>query len=99
LDCRTHKIVAARPIRQPGRTIFITFEGKEIPKHVRFQCEVLSVTEYRPRPIVCFTFHEIGQKSDVCLSTTKRCDKRGHIHRNMVDCELQPKCNNCGGPH
>lgn len=99
LDCHTHNIIAARPIGKTGKTILVTFEGKVIPKKVRFLCEVLSVAEYRPRPLVCFTCHKLGHKSDVCPSTTKKCDKCGHTHGDIDDCELEPKCNNCGGPH
>lgn len=99
LDCRTHTIVAARPIGRSGRTILITFDGKSIPKHVRFLCEIFRVTDYRPRPLVCYSCHEIGHKSDVCPSGIKRCDRCGHTHDSESGCELQPKCINCGGPH
>ncbi|CAN7990518.1 unnamed protein product, partial [Ixodes pacificus] len=52
-----------------------------------------------PRPVVCFNCHEIGHKSDVCPNKTSRCDKCGHDHSKDSDCELQPKCHNCGGSH
>ncbi|CAN7981456.1 unnamed protein product [Ixodes pacificus] len=99
LMCRTNKIVAARVIDRSGRTVLITFEGKSIPKYVRFLYESYPVSSYRPRPVVCFNCHEIGHKSDVCPNKTSRCDKCGHDHSKDSDCELQPKCHNCGGSH
>lgn len=99
LMCRTNKIVAARVIGRSGRTVLITFEGKSIPKYVRFLYESYPVSSYRPRPVVCFNCHEIGHKSDVCPNKTSRCDKCGHDHSKDSDCELQPKCHNCGGSH
>ncbi|CAN7982428.1 unnamed protein product [Ixodes hexagonus] len=99
LMCRTNEIVAARVIGRSGRTVLITFEGKSIPKYVRFLYESYQVSSYRPRPVVCFNCHEIGHKSDVCPNKTSRCDKCGQDHSKDSDCELQPKCHNCGGSH
>lgn len=39
LMCRTNKIVSARVIGRSGRTVLITFDGKSIPKYVRFLYE------------------------------------------------------------
>ena len=46
LMCRTNKIVAARVIGRSGRTVLITFEGKSIPKYVRFLYESYPVSSY-----------------------------------------------------
>ncbi|KAG0426806.1 hypothetical protein HPB47_026104 [Ixodes persulcatus] len=71
LDCRTNNIVTARIIERSGKTVLITFENERIPKHVRFLCEVFNVMEYRPRPVVCYSCHHIGHKSDVCPTAQK----------------------------
>ncbi|CAN8004155.1 unnamed protein product, partial [Ixodes hexagonus] len=99
LECRTHKIVSARPLAKGGRVTLITFEGHTIPKKIRFLCEVLKVAPYKPRPIVCLNCHDLGHKADVCPNQESRCGKCGHPHEEMIDCELPPRCKNCGGPH
>lgn len=99
LECRTHRVIAARPMGRGGKTILVTFEGNTTPRHVRFLCESLRVAAYNPRPLVCYECHEIGHKSDVCPNKARRCSKCGHEHGDMEECELDPKCHNCGGPH
>ena len=99
LECKTHKILAAPIIGKSGRTVLITFEGKTAPRYVCFIWEAYPVSEYRPRPLVCFACHELGHKSEVCPNKTKRCGECGHSHDGMDDCTLPPKCRNCEGPH
>ncbi|CAN7938870.1 unnamed protein product, partial [Ixodes hexagonus] len=72
LKCNTHRIVAARALGVKKKTILITFEGRTLPRHVRYVFEVLRVAEYRPRPLVCFRCHRIGHKADVCPAEIQR---------------------------
>ncbi|KAG0428630.1 hypothetical protein HPB47_024389 [Ixodes persulcatus] len=99
IDCRSHKVAAARPIGAKGNTILVIFEGRVLPKKVRYMCEVLDVCEYRPRPLVCFRCHGIGHKMDVCPRGSARCGTCGSEHDGMEGCEQAPKCVNCGGAH
>ncbi|KAG0444841.1 hypothetical protein HPB47_013324 [Ixodes persulcatus] len=99
IDCRSHKVAAARPIGAKGNTILVTFEGRVLPKKVRYMCEVLDVHEYRPRPLVCFRCHGIGHKMDVCPRGSARCGTCGSEHDGMEGCAQAPKCVNCGGAH
>lgn len=99
IDCRDHKVAAARPIGAKGNTILVTFEGRVLPKKVRYMCEVLDVREYRPRPLVCFRCHGIGHKMDVCPRGSARCGTCGSEHDGMEGCAQAPKCVNCGGAH
>lgn len=99
LDCNTHRIVAARPMGRKGTTVLVTFEGRTIPKYVKFLYETIRVSEYNPRPLICYNCHQLGHKADVCPSEQARCKECGHPHGNAEECELTPKCVNCGGPH
>ncbi|KAG0444949.1 hypothetical protein HPB47_013189 [Ixodes persulcatus] len=85
--CKSHKVVAARPMGPKGNTILVTFEGRVLPK------------KYRPRPLVCFRCHAIGHKMDVCPKDTARCGTCGSEHEGMEGCAQTPKCRNCGGAH
>ncbi|KAG0426981.1 hypothetical protein HPB47_025938 [Ixodes persulcatus] len=97
--CKSHKVVAARPMGPKGNTILVTFEGRVLPKKVSYMSEVLNVREYRPRPLVCFRCHAIGHKMDVCPRDTARCGTCGSEHDGMEGCAQTPKCRNCGGAH
>ncbi|KAG0429380.1 hypothetical protein HPB47_023695 [Ixodes persulcatus] len=100
LECRTAKVVYARLMGKKGNAVVITFEGTWLPKKVMFCREVFTVKPYRPRPIVCFSCHNIGHKTDVCPSKESRCDQCGHIHEEeMEECTRDPQCKNCGGAH
>ncbi|KAG0421009.1 hypothetical protein HPB47_003087 [Ixodes persulcatus] len=85
--CKSHIVVAARPMGPKGNTILVTFEGRVLPK------------KYRPRPLVCFRCHAIGHKMDVCPRDTARCGTCGSEHDGMEGCAQTPKCRNCGGAH
>ncbi|KAG0435325.1 hypothetical protein HPB47_018559 [Ixodes persulcatus] len=54
LRCNTHKIVSARALGIKQNTIIMTIEGKTVSRHVRYVFEVYKVSEYRPRPLVCY---------------------------------------------
>ncbi|KAG0421440.1 hypothetical protein HPB47_002666 [Ixodes persulcatus] len=97
--CRTQKVVAARPLGKKGNVILITFEGKTRPKRVCYMHEVLTVDEYRPRPLVCFRCHAIGHKMDVCPRENARCGTCGSEHDGMEECTKTPRCTNCDGGH
>ncbi|KAG0422879.1 hypothetical protein HPB47_001327 [Ixodes persulcatus] len=97
--CKSHKVVAARPMGPKGNTILVTFEGRVLPKKASYMSEVLNVREYRPRPLVCFRCHAIGHKVDVCPRDTARCGTCGSEHDGMEGCAQTPKCRNCGGAH
>lgn len=97
--CKSHKVVAARPMGPKGNTIHVTFEGRVLPKKVSYMSEVLNVREYRPSPLVCFRCHAIGHKMDVCPRDTARCGTCGSEHGGMEGCAQTPKCRNCGGAH
>ncbi|KAG0419244.1 hypothetical protein HPB47_004258 [Ixodes persulcatus] len=99
IECRTHKLVAARPLGTKGNTILVTFEGRTRPQRVSYMHEVLPVREYRPRPLVCFKCHAIGHKKDVCPREKERCGTCGSEHDGMEKCSQIPKCANCGGAH
>ncbi|KAG0420570.1 hypothetical protein HPB47_003421 [Ixodes persulcatus] len=100
LECRTAKVVYARLMGKKGNAVVITFEGTWLPKKVMFCREVFTVKPYRPRPIGCFSCHNIGHKTDVCPSKESRCDQCGHIHEEeMEECTRDPQCKNCGGAH
>lgn len=99
IECRTHKLVAARPLGTKGNTILVTFEGTTRPQRVSYMHEVLPVREYRPRPLVCFQCHAIGHKKDVCPREKERCGTCGSEHDGMEKCSQIPKCANCGGAH
>ncbi|XP_040072526.1 uncharacterized protein LOC120850721 [Ixodes scapularis] len=99
LICNTHKIVAARALGIKKRTILITFEGRTLPRHVRYAFEVYRVAEYRPRPLVCFGFHQIGHKAVVCPNNIRRCGSCGQEHGEVEDCQAAPKCVHCHGAH
>lgn len=99
LNCNTHKIIAARALGIKKRTILITFEGRTLPRHVRYVFEVYRVAEYRPRPLVCFGCHQIGHKADVCPNNIRRCGSCGQEHGEVEDCQAAPKCVNCNGAH
>ncbi|KAG0434380.1 hypothetical protein HPB47_019148, partial [Ixodes persulcatus] len=43
IECRTHKLVAARPLGTKGNTILVTFEGRTRPQRVSYMHEVLPV--------------------------------------------------------
>ncbi|KAG0424192.1 hypothetical protein HPB47_000066 [Ixodes persulcatus] len=43
LKCNTHKIVAARALGIKQKTLLVTFEGKTVPRHVRYVFEVYKV--------------------------------------------------------
>ncbi|EEC06877.1 hypothetical protein IscW_ISCW004910 [Ixodes scapularis] len=85
IDCRDHKVAAARPIGAKGNTILVTFEGRVLPKKVRYMCEVLDVREYRPRPLVCFRCHGIGHKMDVCPRGSACCGTCGSEHDDVQE--------------
>lgn len=97
--CRTQKVVAARPLGKKGNVMLITFEGKTRPKRVCYMHEVLTVDEYRPRPLVCFRCHAIGHKMDVCPRENARCGTCGSEHDGMEECTKTPRCTNCDGGH
>ncbi|KAG0438592.1 hypothetical protein HPB47_016950 [Ixodes persulcatus] len=99
IECRTHKLVAARPLGTKGNTILVTFEGRTRPQRVSYMHEVLPVREYRPRPLVCFKCHAIGHKKDVCPREKERCGTCGSEHDGMEKCSQIPKCANCGWAH
>lgn len=99
LTCNTHKIVAARALGIKQKTILVTFEGKTVPRHIRYVFEVYKVSEYRPRPLVCYGCHQLGHKSDVCPLKVKRCGSCGHEHGEVEECQATPRCLNCEGPH
>ncbi|KAG0413461.1 hypothetical protein HPB47_009383 [Ixodes persulcatus] len=73
LTCNTHKTISARALGIKQKTILVTFEGKTVPRHVRYVFEVYKVSQYRPRPLVCYGCHQLGDKSDVCPLKIKRC--------------------------
>lgn len=99
LTCNTHKIVTARALGAKKKTILVSFEGRTLPRHVRYVFEVYRVAEYRPRPLVCFGCHQIGHKADVCPMKIKRCGSCGHEHGEVEDCQKSPRCVNCEGAH
>lgn len=99
LRCYTHRIVAARALGMKKKTILVTFEGKTLPRHVRYVFEVYRVSDYRPRPLVCFGCHQIGHKADVCPIKIKRCGSCGHEHGEVEECQAPPNCVNCDGTH
>ncbi|KAG0438140.1 hypothetical protein HPB47_017136 [Ixodes persulcatus] len=47
LRCNTHKIVAARALGIKQKTILVTFEGKTVPRHVRYVFEVYKVKKIK----------------------------------------------------
>ncbi|KAG0441827.1 hypothetical protein HPB47_015835 [Ixodes persulcatus] len=47
LSCNTHKIVAARALGIKQKTILVTFEGKTVPRHVRYVFEVYKVKKLK----------------------------------------------------
>ncbi|KAG0428046.1 hypothetical protein HPB47_024958 [Ixodes persulcatus] len=47
LRCNTHKIVAARALGITQKTILVTFEGKTVPRHVRYVFEVYKVKKIK----------------------------------------------------
>lgn len=99
MDCRTNKIVYARLMGKNSNTVVITFEGTTLPRKVIFCREVYDVKPYLTRPIVCFHCHGLGHMTDVCPNRERRCGKCGHAHEDMEECEREPQCRNCGGPH
>ncbi|KAG0422134.1 hypothetical protein HPB47_002027 [Ixodes persulcatus] len=96
---RTNTIVTAIPLGRKGNTILVTFEGRTLPREVSYMNKVLKVNEYRPRPLVCFQCHALGQKKDVCPKNITRCGSFGSVHDGMKECSQTPKCIDCGGAH
>ncbi|KAG0427501.1 hypothetical protein HPB47_025453 [Ixodes persulcatus] len=100
LECRTAKVVYARLMGKDSNAVVITFEGTRLPKKVVFSRQIFNVKPYRPRPIVCYNCHGLGQMTDVCPCHERRCGCCGYIHEeDMEDCKRQPQCRNCNGPH
>lgn len=99
LDCKTHRIVAARPLGKTGSAILVTFEGKAPPARIRYCYEILKVAPYNPRPLVCYNCHDFGHKADVCPNPTSRCGICGQSHDEDTNCNREPLCYNCGGAH
>lgn len=100
MKCDKARIIAARLMGKGTSSVLVTFEGNKLPKKVVFCQAILSVKEYRPRPIVCFSCHELGHKADVCPRKERRCGQCGNVHdEGMDECDREPKCRNCDGPH
>ncbi|KAG0434478.1 hypothetical protein HPB47_019082 [Ixodes persulcatus] len=73
MKCDKARIIAARLMGKGKSAALVTFEGNKLPKKVVFCQAILSVKEYRPRPIVCFSCHELGHKADACPYKERRC--------------------------
>ncbi|KAG0443744.1 hypothetical protein HPB47_014577 [Ixodes persulcatus] len=100
MKCDKARIIAARLIGKGTSAVLVTFEGNKLPKKVVFCQAILSVKEYRPRQIVCFSCHELGHKVDVCPRKEQRCGQCGNVHEEGMDeCDREPKCRNCDAPH
>ncbi|KAG0421031.1 hypothetical protein HPB47_003063, partial [Ixodes persulcatus] len=100
MKCDKARIIAARLMGKGTSSVLVTFEGNKLPKKVVFCQAILSVKEYRPRPIVCFSCHELGHKADVCPCKERRCGQCGNVHdEGMDECDREPKSRYCDGPH
>ena len=82
----------------PTGTVFLTFETPSLPKKIKLGFLVVSVEEYIPNPMRCFTCQRYGHTSNRCKRSTvcSVCAEEGHDNRS---CENQKKCINCDGDH
>lgn len=100
LRCNT-KVVGARPIGRAGKTILVTFEGKTPPRRVKYDNKTFSVNKYNPRPLVCYTCHQLEHEADVCPNeSARKCDFCcKDAHDGNIECDETPACANCNGTH
>lgn len=100
LTCRTHRIVAARPMGRAGKAVLLTFEGTHLPRQVQYCLAPKWVVAFRPRAVVCINCHKIGHKADICPGGEHRCNLCGRTHPQDQECQNEtPQCANCGGGH
>ena len=80
----------------PTNTLFLTFNGPDIPKEIVVGCLKVKVELFVPNPLRCFNCNKFGHTSQRCRKTAK-CQRCGKDKRKE-QCDGSLICSNCKGP-
>jgi hypothetical protein len=84
--------------RVPATSIWVVFEGRELPNKMKIGYIAYSVRPYSFPPLQCYCCQRYGHSADGCTSK-RRCLVCAGEHHYKECTSKQPKCANCGGPH
>lgn len=85
---------------QNTSVVKLFFLSKKLPDKASIYGIVKQVTEYIPRPMICYNCSSYGYQKKNCLSKYQKCQKCGSIDHTKKSCnKLFAHCYNCGGKH
>ena len=85
--------------RIPTNTLVLTFNNPKLPFNIKVGYLIVRVQVYIPNPLRCFDCQKFGHHESSCTNThiCGRCGENAHTPN--IECQAEPKCPNCSGPH
>ena len=84
--------------RIPTNTLVLTFNNPKLPSTIKVCYLIVKVQVYIPNPLRCFDCQKFGHHESSCTNQMI-CGRCGESHSPNVECQGEPKCSNCSGPH
>jgi hypothetical protein len=85
----------------PSTAVKVTFEGRDIPKHLKINHFFYSVRPYVQNPVQCYRCQRLGHTAGACKASTPRClvCAKDHLVGDCIPNNPDLKCANCNGNH
>lgn len=93
IRCEQAEVLRVQKIGKTDRAI-VTFDSTTLPRVVKYYMELVRVSEYRPKRLVCFNCHSLGHMAKYCPSPSV-CTECGRPHAQEDECESAPFCVPC----
>lgn len=93
IRCEQAEVIRVQKMGKTDRAI-VTFDSATLPRVVKYYMELVRVTEYRPKRLVCFNCHSLGHMAKYCPSPSV-CKECGRPHAEEEECESAPFCVPC----
>lgn len=85
--------------RIPTNTLELTFNNPKLPPTIRLGYLIVKIQIYIPNQLRCFDCQTFGHNESSCTNNIicGRCSEPAHTPN--FECDADPKCLNCSGPH
>ena len=91
-------VVEATPLGRRGAYL-LKFKKSVLPPAVKVGYLVLNVKQFIPNPLRCYKCQRYGHGSRNCTRSVDTCDNCGDDGHTRMECNEEPYCINCKGPH
>jgi hypothetical protein len=85
----------------PSTAVKITFEGRDIPKHLKINHFFYSVRPFVQNPVQCYRCQRLGHTAGACKASRPRClvCAKDHLVGDCIPNNPDLRCANCNGNH